>query len=95
MNTNGDTTKSCKVTNKKGLHARAAAQIVSTSSEYNCQITISHRGKTANSLSLIKLLTLDAPQGSLLEIKASGTEAAQAVQAISELIENGFGELDL
>ncbi len=83
---------SCVVPNEKGLHARAAAQIVTLSSEFACNITISHGNKSAQSLSLIKLLTLDAPKGSILTIEASGQHAKKAVDEIQQLIESGFGE---
>ncbi len=94
MKSLGDLNKSCLVTNKKGVHARAAAQIVSTSSKFESQITVTHQSKSADSLSLIKLLTLDAPQGSTLEISATGSDAALAIKALTDLIESGFGELD-
>ncbi len=94
MNSSNEVSKNCLVTNKKGVHARAAAQIVATSSEYDCKITLTHQQKSASSLSLIKLLTLDAPQGSNLIITAVGSDADQAIKALSDLFENGFGELD-
>ncbi len=86
--------KHCIVPNKKGLHARAAAQIVAKSSEFDCEVSITHQQKSASSLSLIKLLTLDAPQGSKLILSAQGQQAQQAIDAVCSLIENGFGELD-
>lgn len=82
----------CIVPNKKGLHARAAAQIVTISASFESAMTISHKKKSVSSLSLIKLLTLDAPQGSTIEISATGKDSAKASQAIYQLIENGFGE---
>lgn len=82
----------CKIPNIRGLHARASAQIVTLSGQYDCEITISHKGKSASSLSLIKLLTLNAPQGSLITIQASGEQARSAVEEIQALILRGFGE---
>ncbi|MCF6193157.1 MAG: HPr family phosphocarrier protein [Kangiellaceae bacterium] len=80
------------VPNQKGLHARAAAQIVSLSSQFPCETTIAHGDKEASSLSLIKLLTLDAPQGSKLSIKSNGEQSEQAAKSIAELVQRGFGE---
>jgi len=80
------------VPNQKGLHARAAAQIVSLSSEFRCEIIIAHGDKQASSLSLIKLLTLDAPQGSELTVISEGADSKQAVHSIIQLILKGFGE---
>jgi len=82
------------VPNKKGLHARAAARIVSLSNDFSCRITICHKDKKVSSLSLIKLLTLDAPQGSELSISASGENSAMAANSIEQLILNGFDEPD-
>ncbi len=84
----------CNVPNQKGLHARAAAQIVSLSTQYQCDLVLTHKNKSAPGLSLLKLLTLDAPRGSNIEIVASGKEAENASIAICELFLNGFGELD-
>jgi len=86
------TRRSAIVPNQKGLHARAAAQIVSLSNQYSCEITVAHGDKSAPSLSLIKLLTLDAPQGSKLTVTSEGAESALAVSSIIQLILSGFGE---
>jgi len=85
-------TSDCVVPNKKGLHARAAAQIVVLCNQFQADITISHKNKTVAGLSLIKLLTLDAPQGSTLVIRATGIQADKAVEAIKQLVISGFGE---
>ena len=84
--------RSAIVPNQKGLHARAAAQIVSLSNEFSCKISIAHGDKKAPSLSLITLLTLDAPQGSKLTVISEGPESEQAVNTIIQLILSGFGE---
>jgi len=84
----------CKVINVKGLHARAAAQIVTLSSRYQCELTLTHKTKSASSLSLIKLLTLDAPKGSQIEIVAKGKHVKDASNSIKQLFSSGFGELE-
>jgi len=85
----------CQVINIKGLHARAAAQIVSLSNNYQCEVILTHKIKSASSLSLIKLLTLNAPQGSQIEIVAKGKDAKEASRALKQLFLSGFGELDI
>ena len=87
-------TQVCRVTNQKGLHARAAAQIVTLSSQFQCEMILCHKNKSASGLSLIKLLTLDAPQGSSITIIIKGDGAKKASKAINQLFINGFGELD-
>lgn len=86
------TTRHCKVINKKGMHARAAAKIVTLVGDYNCQVTLKHKKKTAPGDSLIKLLTLNAPQGSIIEIDASGENYIELLNAIDTLFQEGFGE---
>ncbi len=83
----------CQVPNQKGLHARAAAQIVTLSNQYQCEVTLTHKNKSAPALSLIKLLTLDAPRGSQIEVIAIGDDAEKACEAINQLFTDGFGEI--
>jgi len=80
------------IQNSKGLHARAAAQIVTLSNQFDCQLVMSHKNKSANCSSLIKLLTLDAPKGSNVIITATGRQKDKAAKSLNELIVKGFGE---
>ena len=86
--------QTCQITNQKGLHARAAAQVVTLSNQFQCELTLTHKHKSASGLSLIKLLTLDAPQGSSIKIVARGVDAEAVSEAICQLFLNGFGELE-
>ena len=83
----------CEVINIKGLHARAAAQIVSLVAQFECELTISHKSKSASGASLIKLLTLDAPKGSIVTIEATGKQKKEAIKALSDLFAKGFDEI--
>lgn len=87
-------TFSCEVINIKGLHARAAAKIVSTSSTFKSKVTLSHKTNSAPSLSLIKLLTLDAPKGSIIQITVIGEDAALSSSKLKQLFQQGFDELN-
>lgn len=82
----------CEVTNKKGMHARAAAQIVSLVCKYDAVAELSHGRKSAPADSLIKLLTLNAPKGSKVEISINGKEAEALSEALKTLFAQGFGE---
>ncbi|TQV89782.1 HPr family phosphocarrier protein [Aliikangiella coralliicola] len=82
----------CEVVNIKGMHARAAAKIVALVCDYQCSVTLNHGDKSAPGDSLIKLLTLNAPKGSLICIEASGDDADAFLQAIQLLFAEGFGE---
>jgi phosphotransferase system HPr (HPr) family protein len=82
----------CKVINKKGMHARAAAQIATLAVTFDCQIQLEHQNTIAPANSLIKLLTLNAPQHACVTIKADGSQAQEALEALSTLFKSGFGE---
>ena len=80
------------LTNKLGLHARAAAVFVRTLSAFQAQVTVSWEGRTVNGRSVIELMTLGAPQGSVLAVQARGEDAEAALAALAALVENRFDE---
>ena len=79
--------------NRLGLHARAAAQLVQTANRYKADVVVAKDGEEVNGKSIMGLLMLAAPVGSLLKVTVSGADAAEAMQAIGALINDGFGEL--
>ena len=80
------------ITNKLGLHARAANMVVQAASNFTCTITIDKDGIEANAKSIMGLLLLAAAQGSKIMVRATGTDAREAVAEIGKLIEEKFGE---
>lgn len=84
--------KKLEITNKLGLHARAAAKLVQTASKFESHIEISHNSHTANCKSIMGVMMLAATQNSWVEIQISGVDEENALAAISQLIENRFGE---
>ena len=84
--------KSMKILNKLGLHARAAAKVVSVANEYKSNITLKKDKKNADAKSIMKILMLSASKGSSIEIIIDGNDQDDAMNAIVELFENGFGE---
>lgn len=88
------TASSSKVTicNRKGLHARASAAFVRMSEQFDADIKVSFDGQTVGGDSIMALMTMAAGPGSALEITATGKEAPEAVAALTELVETGFGE---
>ncbi|MCO7224038.1 HPr family phosphocarrier protein [Pleionea sp. CnH1-48] len=85
--------KLCTIVNQKGLHARAAAEVVNLVEQYDAQITLHLDGNEAQADNLIHLLTLAAYQGKQVEIRADGTDAQAAINALASLIENRFNEV--
>ena len=84
--------KEFTVLNKLGLHARAAAKIVQTSSQFQSSILIIKNGREADAKSMLDIMTLSCPQGTRIELCAEGKDAAEALAALAILFDNKFGE---
>ena len=83
-----------EIVNKKGLHARASAKFVQTAEQFDAVITVTRAGETVGGTSIMGLMMLAAGPGSMIVIRASGNEAAQAIEALCALIAGRFGEDD-
>jgi phosphocarrier protein HPr len=81
-----------RITNKRGLHARAAAKLVEAASRFKAHITVSKDGHSVEACSIMGLLLLAASLGSEVEISAKGEDAREALTAILALIAADFGE---
>jgi phosphocarrier protein HPr len=84
--------KNLTILNKLGLHARAAAKLVSLSNNFNSEITLVKDDKSADARSIMKLLMLSASRGSVLKVNIDGEDQEQAMNSIEELFQNGFDE---
>jgi phosphocarrier protein len=84
--------RECTIRNKLGLHARAAALFVQTAGKFPCEIYLGKDGMEVNGKSIMGILTLAAAKGSQVTVRAEGQAADSAVERLSELIENKFGE---
>jgi phosphocarrier protein len=80
------------IANQLGIHARVAAQIVKTATQFDAEVRISKSGNTVNGKSLLDLLTLVCPKGSKVLISANGPDAAEALAALAALFQTKFGE---
>ena len=81
------------VTNRLGLHSRAANRFVRLASRFESEISVANAaGFTVNGKSILGLLALAAAQGTLLRLAADGQDARNAVDALSDLVHTGFGE---
>jgi phosphocarrier protein HPr len=78
--------------NTQGLHARAAATFVRALSGLNAEVQVSWEGRTVNGRSMLDLMTLGAPRGSMLDIHVSGDDAKAALEALTKVVENRFYE---
>jgi phosphocarrier protein len=86
--------KKVKILNHLGLHLRAAAQFVKTSSKFKCRILVKSHMGPVDGKSLLNLMTLAASYGSELTIIFQGEDARDACQEIQELFLSKFGEKD-
>jgi phosphocarrier protein len=85
-------TNKVKITNRLGLHLRAAALFARTSSRFKCEISVENHLSRADGKSIIALLTLAATCGTELTITFKGEDARDAFSAIENLFLNKFGE---
>jgi len=90
--TNDTVNMRLKILNEKGLHARAAAKFVELVDTFDVSLFVKKDNLEASGDSIMGLLMLAASKGTEIELVASGTEAAETVSALSDLIENLFGE---
>ncbi len=80
------------VINKLGLHARAAAKLVTLASGFEAEIALSRGERRVNGKSIMGVLMLAAGQGSQVLVQASGADAPAALDAIAALFAERFGE---
>lgn len=81
-----------EVTNKLGFHLRAVAVFVKQSEKFKSAIKVINGDVTADGKSIMGLMTLIATQGSIIEIRGEGQDAREAVNALSKIVKNKFGE---
>ena len=77
--------------NQDGLHARPA-KIVRLASNFSCEVELFKDGVAVNAKSIMGVMMLAAECGSSITIRADGPDAEQAVNAIGQLVAEGFGE---
>jgi phosphoenolpyruvate---glycerone phosphotransferase subunit DhaM len=76
------------IVNKDGLHARPAAEFVKLANSFAAKVTVN--GKDAKSL--LGIMSMGLTKGAVVEIASADPEAADAVNALADLVETGFGE---
>jgi phosphocarrier protein len=81
-----------EIVNRLGLHARAAAKLVSCASGFASRIEVERNGQRVNAKSIMGVMMLAASQGSWILLDATGEDADDALSALEELICGRFGE---
>ena len=80
------------IINKLGLHARAAAKLVTLASKFTADVRIRKEGREVSGKSIMGVLMLAAARGSQITLIAEGSDAPQALEELSQLIAERFGE---
>jgi phosphocarrier protein HPr len=84
--------KRFEIVNNLGLHARAATKLVQLASKYACEVEVANDDQIANGKSVMGVLLLCGARGTIIEVRATGANAKECVDAIGELIAGKFGE---
>lgn len=84
--------KQVTIINKLGLHARAAAKLVTCASRYQSQILLERNGQRVNGKSIMGVMMLAASQGTELTIELDGVDSEEAIRSLETLIADRFGE---
>jgi phosphocarrier protein HPr len=88
----GALSRELQIVNRRGLHARATAKFVQCVERYDAKIKVSRCGETVGGDSIMGILTLGAGLGSTITVFASGAQAGEALEALTALVANRFGE---
>ncbi len=78
--------------NKLGLHARASAKLTKLASGFQCEVHLSRNGRRVNAKSIMGVMMLAAGLGAEIAIETEGADEHDAMQALTKLIAEKFGE---
>lgn len=81
-----------EIVNRLGLHARAAAKLVQTASDFESRISLASDSEEVDAKSILGILLLAAAQGSSVVVRCDGPDEEKALEAIAELVSGKFGE---
>jgi len=80
------------LTNQLGLHARPSAKVSQLASSFKSEVWMSRGSRKINAKSIMGVMMLAAPFGSILSVSAEGPDEVEAVRALVDLFASGFGE---
>ncbi len=84
--------RTVKVANKLGLHARPAAMLVTVAARYESEVFLTKDALRVNGKSIMGVMMLAAEKGSELTIEVNGRDEEKALEEIVRVVESGFGE---
>ncbi|WP_333706807.1 HPr family phosphocarrier protein [Ottowia beijingensis] len=80
------------ISNKLGLHARAAAKLTKLAGSYPCEVWMSRGERRVNAKSIMGVMMLAAGIGSQVTLETDGEQEQEAMEALLALINDKFGE---
>ncbi len=80
------------ISNKLGLHARAASKLVNCASQFESEVFISRKENRVNAKSIMGVMMLAASKGVELELEIDGSDERECHNALVDLINDRFGE---
>lgn len=85
-------TRVLTITNKLGLHARAATQLVQLANTFSAEVTLVKDGKSASAQSVLGLMMLEGSHNKQVEVICAGDDAEAAMDAVEKLFSHKFNE---
>ncbi len=83
---------SINISNKLGLHARASAKLTKLAGSFKSEVHLSRNTRRVNAKSIMGVMMLAAGMGSEVVIETDGVDERAAMDALTALIQNKFGE---
>ena len=83
---------SITISNKLGLHARASAKLTKLAGTFQSDVFMTRNDRRVNAKSIMGVMMLAAGTGSVVELEVSGTDDQAALDALTALINDKFGE---
>ncbi len=81
-----------EVINKLGLHARASAKLTQLAGQFKSEVWLTRQGRRVNAKSIMGVMMLAAAKGTQVQIETNGADEEAAMQALTQLIQDKFGE---
>lgn len=85
-------TREFSIVNQRGLHARASAKFVETVNAFDAEVLVKKDDMVVDGGSILDLMMLAASPGCSILVEARGTDAADVISALDELVTRRFGE---
>ena len=84
--------REAEIINKLGLHARASAKLTQVAGRFEADVWLSRNGRRVNAKSIMGVMMLAAAKGSTVTVETDGADEADAMDAVTALIADKFGE---